>query len=140
MPAISRHNTAFFTAATRPRVELMQGGASVRVAVDDKKLRQLDGFADFDGREKAFALVPERHGAEVQWKKVNLGYEATFTDRATGDRVDEHAAYPSLDMDAVREHGIAIGLETNKGTVWLQELDDNWKDISFGPSPERSGS
>jgi hypothetical protein len=138
MPTIPKHSN-FFTPATKPRLELMRGGTSVRVAVDDKKLRQLDGFADFDGRERAFALLPERHGSEVKWKRVDLGYETTFTDRANGDRIDEHAAYPAVDMETVREKGFAVGLETNKGTVWLQEPDDNWKEIAFGPSRERGG-
>jgi hypothetical protein len=39
-------------------------------------------------------------------------------------------------METVRELGVAVGLETNKGTVWLQEPDDNWNEIFSGPSPD----
>jgi len=126
-------NSPYFTAATTPRVEFMRGASSVRVSVDDAGLRRA-GLDGFDGLEKAFALMPHNlPGGQVTWSKVDLGYEQTVKGR------DVHAAYPAVDANAVREHGFAVGLETNQGTVWLQKPDDNWKTIAFGPTPDELG-
>jgi hypothetical protein len=97
------------------------------VRVNDAKLReQLPGF---DGLEKAFMLVPQPSG---EWKRFELNYSQTYgTD--LGPRTDIHSfAIPSpflkdAEINAIRGNGVAFGLETNVGTLWLQDPGDNAK-------------
>ena len=40
---------------------------------------------------------------------------------------DRQRAYAAVDADAIRTHGIALGLDTNVGTVWAQAPGENLK-------------
>lgn len=106
---------------------------SLRVNVDDKKLRDATGRPN-DGLEKAFALVPTRDGG---WKRVDLSYESTWQDRGGGGPYDSHGlridnlANQGFSLDRVRTEGVAFGLEisgahgSDPTTVWLQHFGDN---------------
>ena len=104
-----------------------QAAMDINVAVDDAKVRsQLDGF---DGMERPFALVPYQHGdGPVEWRKVDLGFEATDFDPKSHAVKDEYTAQ-SIDMtdNVADKYGIAVGMETNEGTVWAQDYGQTFK-------------
>jgi hypothetical protein len=101
----------------------------VTLAVDDAMLRkQLDGF---DGMERPFVMLPSEQDGKVTWWRHELKFART------GDHVDfmrirqmDHYQLPevkNVDAEAVRKYGVAVGLETNVGTVWAQEPGKNAK-------------
>lgn len=92
--------------------------------VEDKVIRQqADGF---DGLERVFALIPEERNGEVQWHRQDLAYQRTEQQRSgyyaqNEHTVDKHEArLVDVDREAIKKHGIKMGMETNVGTLWLQ--------------------
>jgi hypothetical protein len=102
------------------------GRASMAITVkvdDDAVRRQADGF---DGMERPFALVPREVNGQVQWNRVDLGYLGSRLESPNGRKiVDEYMSTGMLDPAAARKYGIAVGLDTNVGTLWLQEPGKN---------------
>lgn len=100
---------------------------SLMVKVEDSALRRV--LPGFDGLEKAFALLPQPDG---HWRRVDLKYNGT-SGTELGPHTDFHTHYvdspffSDAEVDAVRRSGVAFGLETNVGTVWLQDPGDNAK-------------
>lgn len=104
-----------------------QAAMNIDVSVEDAKVaKQLDGF---DGMEKPFALVPYQHGnGPVEWRRVDLGYETTDYDPKSHALKDEYTAQ-QIDMtdNVADKYGIAVGMETNEGTVWAQNYGETFK-------------
>jgi hypothetical protein len=105
------------------------------VQVNDKSVRE--NGVDFDGLEKAFALVPTRNNSNgIEWKRIDLEFQGTRTDRA-GQSWDAHNVTVNTSAFTVREEdlrtlGVAFGLETKNGrgqgdNVWLQNSGNNFK-------------
>lgn len=101
----------------------------IDVVVDDARLaKSLPGF---DGYERAFALVPRTRDGRVVFERVELAYRGQSVRGYIALRfVDRHGVeglrLGEQEVPALRESGIAIGLETNRGTVWAQEPGKNF--------------
>ena len=111
------------------------GRLHLQVSVDDASVRQK--HAGFNGYERVFALVPEWQAGRVVWQRHDLRYRGSWSysgsSRAGGTRqptYDNHGASlqpRSLDPRTISELGIAFGMDTNVGTLWLQTADDNYQ-------------
>ena len=106
----------------------------VRVDVDDQKVQA--NVPGFNGLERAFALFPYEEDGKVAWKRVELTYDRKQS--CSGDdvhgfwitRKDINSPWltpagEKIDFQAANKYGVAFGLDTNVGTVWLQGPDDN---------------
>jgi hypothetical protein len=93
----------------------------LKTQVDDDAVRQqADGF---DGTERAFALLPRETAGGITWERKDLHWQG-----ALDGRNDHHwlaVDSSSVDEAAVARHGVAFGLDTNVGTLWLQRGDAN---------------
>jgi hypothetical protein len=100
------------------------GATALRVEVRDYEVRrQAPGF---NGTEQVFALIPrEGAGGQVSWERFDLAYAPPQGYRYRSH--DEHVAWIDADPQVVRAHGVAFGMETNVGTLWLQEASNNAK-------------
>lgn len=115
------------------------------VTVNDRALQQMPELKGFDNMEKAFALVPTRNKKnEIVWERVDIPFNHTASDRG-GNRYDVHNATiksttkgavivadgqkktVTIKMDDLRKLGVAYGLQTNTGEVWMQHRDDNYR-------------
>jgi hypothetical protein len=98
------------------------------VTVRDDELRRVGH--QFDGLEHAFALVPTRNQKnQVEWKRIEIPFSARTMDR-TGGSLDIHQLTingTGIRTDDLKNLGVAYGLKTNTGDVWLQYRDDNYK-------------
>jgi len=113
------------------------------VTVNDRVLREIPELNGFDNLEKAFALVPTRNKKnEVVWERVDVPYAYPSADR-TGNSYDNHQTTikttskgsvivvdgqtktVNIKLDDLRKLGVAYGLKTNAGDVWLQYSGDN---------------
>ena len=125
------------TSAEKLRVVVPKGDPSIRVSlarfyigstqmtvgVDDEQLRKVIPKGEhFDGLEKVFALVPDREGAHPKWYRVELAYQG----KPVGTH-DLHGAIVENSYGPIWENGVAFGLDTNVGTVWLQLPGDNYR-------------
>ena len=101
---------------------------NLQVTVNDAALRR-EGH-QFDGMEQAFALVPTRNKKnQIEWKRVELSFTHRSADRG-GNMYDTHVAKiqgKGIRTDDLKNLGVAYGLKTNTGEVWLQHSDDNYK-------------
>jgi hypothetical protein len=99
---------------------------TVRLSVDDKAIRsQVDGF---DGMERPFAMLPSDKGGTLTWFRHELKHRGAGVEGFFGERpvdVYELAPVHNVDLEAVKMHGVAIGLETNVGTLWAQKPGEN---------------
>lgn len=105
-----------------------QSSLGVRVKVDDARLRQQ--FDGFDGLERPFALVPKEENGAVTWERHPLTYRGPGREGFYGERkVDQYEldALQNVDRRALEQYGVAVGLETNVGTLWAQDPGDNQK-------------
>lgn len=99
-------------------------GVDVKLDVTDAYVKQQ---FDYDGFERPFALVPTEVNGKVEWKREALEYKGTHV----GGYMDLKPvdSYELNDRDVSRElvakYGIALGMETNNGTVWLQQPGQN---------------
>lgn len=98
------------------------------VVVEDAELQS--EYAAFDGFEHVFALVPRR-GSDgvVIWEGHNLPYRYTSHHGYCGEkRSDRHETewLPDLDVETIMELGVAFGMDTNVGLVWLQQPNENF--------------
>jgi hypothetical protein len=116
--------------AARPTVSVgvqpsggIKAPVKLRVEVDDHRLsQQIPGF---DGLERLFALVPtetQNPQAPVVWKRYELSYVAT-----TFGGHDHHWGDAEAIPETVQKYGIAFGMETNRGTYWLQHPGQNFR-------------
>lgn len=97
------------------------------VSVDDAAIRRAHG--GFNGFEAPFLRVPRTVGGRVVWESVPLRFAGTFSAGYYGqERRDRYelAATVALDLATVQRLGVAVGLETNVGTLWAQEPGQNF--------------
>jgi hypothetical protein len=103
---------------------------TIQVIVDDAALlREQPGF---DGYERAFALVPRAGEGGGGWERIEIpfahrqvrGYMSSVR------WVDVHRAVSlrlsDADLSLLLSEGVAIGLETNVGTIWAQDAGENF--------------
>lgn len=98
----------------------------IEIVVDDAAVANV--VADFDGYERAFALVPRMRDGQTRFERVELPFEGRRVRGFIALRwVDIHGVsslrLDSADRAGLLEKGIAVGLETNRGTVWAQLPD-----------------
>jgi hypothetical protein len=112
------------------------------VSVNDRALHQIPELNGFDNLEQAFALVPTRNKKnEVVWERVDVPYAFASADRGN-NKYDNHETTitatkssvivvdgkkktVNIDAGDLRNLGVAYGLKTNAGDVWLQYSGDN---------------
>jgi hypothetical protein len=84
---------------------------TLRLSVDlDPSAFTREEVPGYDGHGQAFALVPDG----TQWHRVALDGNPHFT-----------ATVPHPDRAAIAAKGIAFGVTTNRGTIWLQDPHGN---------------
>ncbi len=97
---------------------------TVRTSVEDSVVREKRPA--FDGLERAFALVTVVENGQSRTVRLELPYAHTRRAGYYGQRViDVYEATVRLDALAV-ERGVAVGLDTNVGTVWAQDPGDDF--------------
>jgi hypothetical protein len=110
-PAVARLQMTVSVDATRLAEEAAGAGADVRV----------------------FALVPEQHEGGIEWVRHELPHAYSWRLVAGGGatiRYDVHAlglSGSTIEAASLDEAGIALGLETEAGTIWLQTQGDNYR-------------
>ncbi len=106
---------------------------TVQLRVTDSTLRQR--HPRFDGFERPFALVPGAAGGGVRWVRVPLVFRHTTRTGYYGQTpVDVYELGPSrladlADLDRVESLGVAVGLDTNIGTLWAQDPGQNYRPV-----------
>jgi hypothetical protein len=93
------------------------------VGIRDQEIRK--AAPGFDGYEKAFALVPRYYAGDIMWEKMPLKYAGTS---GIVEQRDYHSLWldpAKVDLNAIRNHGVAFGVETNVGTFWGQGYAQN---------------
>jgi hypothetical protein len=115
-------------------VQLMEPAPGIKrvglaVTVDDQQVRR--GHPGFDGMERVFALVPRGQPGCTSWQRVELRYNRTIpaNPQTATPLVDDHEAYlngDGFDFPAIRREGVAFGMDTNVGTLWLQTRGKNF--------------
>lgn len=94
-------------------------GVGVGVRFYDQTVRQqVDGF---DGLERVFALVPA-DPAGTKWNRVNLQHKPAWSSHGS----DFHHAFAQASVEGVMKHGVAIGADTNTGTLWFNRPEQNF--------------
>lgn len=127
LPKFNNATYANVSATTKPN---RKTPTSVRleVTVNDKALRNTGH--DFNGLEQAFALVPTRNKKnQIEWKRVEIPFAHRSSDRG-GNMYDIHSVSikgTGIRTEDLKNLGVAYGLKTNTGEVWLQYADDNYK-------------
>jgi len=102
-------------------------GLDVKVGVNDAEVRKQ---FDYDGLERPFVMIPTKVDGQVQWQTQDLVHTGTSRTGYFGDQPVDDYALPKnvkVDLDAVRQYGIAIGMHTNNGDVWAQQSGQNFK-------------
>jgi hypothetical protein len=96
---------------------------TLRVVVDDRLVRE--AHPGFDGLERVFVMLPRKQGGVTHVERVELPFDHSelqgFISLYWVDvHQNERLRISTDDLDAVRAEGIAVGLDTNVGTVWAQ--------------------
>ena len=114
---------------------LDNGSLHLQVSVDDDSVRSR--AAGFNGYERVFALVPERRDGELSWQRQDLSYSGSWSyggssrvggrPQPTYDNHSESLRPDAVDPRTIEEEGIAFGMDTNVGTLWMQTLGDNYR-------------
>ncbi len=99
----------------------------VSVVLEDSVLRK--SHPGFDGYERVFSLIPRHTADGTRYERLDLKYESTTGGAWNCCTFDRHRAelqMTSEDLPVLEADGIAIGLETNVGTVWAQAPGRNF--------------
>ena len=67
---------------------------------------------------------------QVTWSRHELQYTGTGRDGLFMEKVVDRYALPPLrdvDLAAIQKYGVAVGFETNLGTLWGQAPDQNFQ-------------
>lgn len=114
-----------------PSATLQGPSVELYAVVDDNNIRK--DHPGFDGMEKLFALLPRRvDGNTVTWERYDLRYNGKYVtgdgsySQATNEVHDLQLETKTLDLDAIKQYGVAFGADTNVGTIWCQSADDNY--------------
>jgi hypothetical protein len=100
---------------------------TVRVEVDDAAIRaQVPGF---DGFEQVFVQVPKLQGGSVVWESHALTWKASrmggYYAQIRYD-IHESGSIWGVHGPTLEQHGVAVGLNTNVGTLWAQQPGQNF--------------
>jgi hypothetical protein len=106
---------------------------TVDVTVDDQVFRQM--HPAFDSLERAFIIIPRRTDGQIWLDRIEMPFDHRSLVGTTALRwVDVHSlkdVHLSMDdLSLVRSQGIAVGLDTNLGTVWPRNGS-----LKFVPTP-----
>jgi|GEM_PF-3795377 len=111
---------------------------ALEITVDDAKVRAQ--HSGFDGFERPFALVPRAgvRSGDVRWERVELAFRGESRHGYYGEqRRDVYEVkgirLAEADVEVVLSLGVAVGLETNVGTVWAQDPGDNTRPVRALP-------
>jgi len=102
---------------------------TINVTVEDDLLRR--SRPTFDGFERPFALIPRADGDAVRWERLDLPFRATglrgYIALRPYDAYETARAVPlsEADLAVISREGIAVGLDTNVGTIWAQNFREN---------------
>jgi hypothetical protein len=102
---------------------------TMKITVDDEAIRRQ--HPGFDGLERVFAMVPRRAGGQTTLERIELPFDHSELRGFIQLRyVDVHAIenlhLSKDDLAATLAEGIAVGLDTNVGTLWAQEPGHNF--------------
>jgi hypothetical protein len=122
LSASAKLNNYFDTTPTYGTPE--KTALDVRLDVNDAYVRQQ---FDYDGFERPFAMVPHEVNGQVEWRKEALQYQGTSLGGYIDLKPVDHYELVEKDADraAIAKYGIALGMDTNNGTVWAQAPDHN---------------
>lgn len=97
----------------------------LKLEVNDEAIRQQHPY---DGFERPFVMVPRESKDKLTWERHELQFRETAAGE-WGTTRDRYEASPDveLDLSAVKKHGVALGMDTNKGQVWLQPPGQNYQ-------------
>ena len=124
---ISRSALATFPnapATVSANVNFHTNDVTVRISVNDAALRRELG-STFDGLERPFLWQKNASGA---YEKRYLALQGVVPASGSRPTVDHYASrFTGNGVDALEalRQGVAVGLDTNLGTVWLQQWGDN---------------
>lgn len=117
----------------------------VEVIVDDVQVAA--ALPGFDGLESAFVLIPRADaGGGARWELHGLSWAggayrivgSSLYDQRSERVGDKHLLQglrlSEADLQQVLAHGIAAGLDTNRGTVWAQHAGQNFS-VDEAPRP-----
>ena len=106
----------------------------------DPVSRDENPFRKKHGLERPFVLVPRASGSDgVRWDRIALAFTGPIPQGCYLERrVDGYATTPALrlteeDLDLVKRHGVAVGLDTNQGTIWAEGPGNNITVTAAGP-------
>ncbi len=97
---------------------------------------------EFAALQQVFVLLPllpllphGEQGAPV-WTRYELVHRYRWETGGSGEpsAYDVYSAVIAAslaDLDAMVWHGIAFGMDTNSGTLWLQTEDDNYRPVTI---------
>lgn len=95
--------------------------------VDDAAIRaQRPGF---DGFERPFVMLPAEHNGQVTWYRHELQYRGPGIAGPWKPNLVDTYELPevtNVDRAALQKYGVAVGLETNVGTIWAQKPGENF--------------
>lgn len=97
----------------------------LRVAVNDAAVKEAHGY---DGFERPFAMIPREVNGQLTWERHALEFSGHGRAGYFGQLQTDEYQLPRgvrIDPKTVKALGIAIGLETNTGTVWAQRPGEN---------------
>lgn len=102
---------------------------SVELRVEDALLAT--AHPGFDGQERPFVLIPREEYGDVRWERIALHYRGQlsrgyFAERRLDVYDVSGVKLSEADLTLTRGLGVALGLETNVGTIWLQSTGDNF--------------
>ncbi len=105
-------------------------GGAEQTSVEVLSRAQLERLGPTLGARVPVALVPTRNKKnQVEWKRVELTFDHRSADRG-GNMYDTHTVTikgTHIRTQDLQNLGVAYGLKTNTGEVWLQYADDNYK-------------
>lgn len=99
---------------------------TVTVSVNDATVRRAN--PGFNGFEAPFVRIPRAENGRVLWESVALRYVGTSPTGYYGqERLDRYelASARRIDLPTVQRLGVAVGMETNVGSLWAQSPDRN---------------
>ncbi len=97
------------------------------VKVDDQQIRA--SAPGFDGQERPFVMLPAEHEGKVTWYRHDLQYRGTGVAGPWDTRHLDSYDLPSVtnvDRGALQKYGMALGVDTNVGTLWAQKPGQNF--------------
>lgn len=109
----------------------------VEVTVSDAQIAAV--LPGFDGMERAFVFVPRSNGnGGARWELHGLSWSGPAYRNVSQDLYNQRTEVvgdkhrldglrlTEADLEQVLLHGVAVGFDTNRGTLWAQDADQNF--------------